>query len=108
MRLIARYPTKTDLESTFLELKINCLRETHEDVQLEITGGWVKVPKKNFCKGNFLRAVMRKKKTFLQRKRHTLRLGLLKVWDKGAKGNIKQFLKIKIIEILNLCFGSFI
>ena len=61
MRLIARCPTKTDLESTFLELKINCLRETHEDVQLEITGGWVKVPKKNFCKGNFLRAVMRKK-----------------------------------------------
>ena len=38
---------------------------------------------------------------------HSTDLRLLKVWDKGGKDNIKQCLKMKIIEILNLDFVSF-
>ena len=45
---------------------------------------------------------MIRKKKFFQRKRHAWHLRLLKAWDKGGKGNVKQRLKINRIEILNL------
>ena len=45
---------------------------------------------------------MIRKKKFFQRKRHAWHLRLLKAWDKGEKGNVKQRLKINRIEILNL------
>ena len=45
---------------------------------------------------------MIRKKKFFQRKRHAWHLRLLKEWDKGGKGNVKQGLKTNRIEILNL------